>query len=194
MLSSLPVLALLVLGLLLFLLAIVFSVRGGGFTWPTIAVIGVAMLGIDLPAIKQLAVGKEGLSLELQNTLPVVEANADAIKLLKDATTGNAEQLKTLQEAVAQMNQHFSDLIARQNDALASLQDRAQPGPPGAPPAPAPSGDIGRIQRQIDTGRDDLAQKLGATKQSLDSLAVKNTAIQSQVNKLDALTKQLPKY
>jgi methyl-accepting chemotaxis protein len=190
--DSFPAYALLVLGLLLFVLAIVFSIRGRAFTWPTIAVIGVAMLGIDLPAIKQFALGKDGLSVELRDTVPVVAANADAINLLKDATTGNADQLKSLQESVAQMNQHFSDLIARQNDALASLQEKGPPGPAGT--GPAAGGDVSRIQRQIETGRDDISQKLGATKQSIDSLAAKNAAIQSQVNKLDALTKLLPKY
>ncbi len=187
--SSFPTIALLVLGLLLCGLAIGFSIKARAFTWTSIAAIGVAMLSIDLPAIKQLAVGKEGVSLELQNTVPVVEANADAIKLLNDATAGNAAQLKALQESIAQMNQHFSDLIARQNDALASTQEK-----PSTAGAPAPSGDLSRIQKQIDTGRDDLSQKLSAAKSSIDSLATKNVAIQSQVNKLDALTKQLPKY
>ena len=188
--SSFPTITLLVLGLLLCVLAIGFSISARAFTWTSIAAIGVAMLGIDLPAIKQLAVGKEGISLELQNTVPVVEANADAIKLLNEATAGNAAQLKAMQESVAQMNQHFSDLIARQNDALASIQEKT----PSVAGAPAQSGDLNRIQKQIDTGRDDLSQKLNAAKSSIDSLSTKNAAIQTQVNKLDALTKQLPKF
>ena len=61
---SIPTKILILLGPILFLIALRFSLRAREFSWPNIAVIGIAMVGLLLPSIQKFSVSKDAVSFE----------------------------------------------------------------------------------------------------------------------------------
>jgi hypothetical protein len=173
---------LLIFGPVLIVLALYFSLRAREFSWPNIAVLGIALAVLLVPSVQRLSIGKDAVSLELfQNS---VEPARDALAALQKANEDNRRALVALQDSVSQISIQYAELLAKQTSAIAALGAGAQaPAATGtAPQTPSVTGmqqDLSRIQ----TG---LTTSLNQAQQSINAAAPNNEIARIKIRDIDS--------
>src|SRR5207253_377455 len=153
---SIPTKILILLGPILFLIALRFSLRAREFSWPNIAVIGIAMVGLLLPSIQKFSVSKDAVSFEqFQNG---VSSSRDAISELQKNTEENAKAIAALHDSISEIKSSYSNLIARQNETIATVA-KAAPNPSGSAP-PVEHRELNQIQEDLKRSDAGITRKL----------------------------------
>lgn len=176
---------LLALGPILFLIALIFSMRAREFSWPNIAVLGIAIMALLLPSVQRFSLSKDSVSFEqFQNG---VATSRDAIAELHKNSEENARAIAALRDSLAEMKTSYTNLIAKQNDALAAVAEKA-PASPGMPPAD--SGHLEQVQRDLKRTSDGINSKLDQADRAINSFNANNDVAQRKIRDIDAAIRQ----
>ena len=179
---------LVVLGPILFLIALTFSVRALEFSWPNIAVIGIAMIALLLPSIQKLSVSKDSVSLELFQK--GVEPTRDALSALQKANEENSRALTALRETITDIKTQYAELLAKQNTAIATLVNKGDPTRTAANPS-SEQKDLTKIQEDLSRIQGGLAQKLEQAQTSIQSAGPNNEVARSKIRDIDAVLRSV---
>lgn len=188
---SLPTLMIIVIGPVLFLVALIFSLRAGEFSWPNISVLGIAALTLMLPSIQKFSVSKDSLSFELFQK--GIETSRDALDALQKSTEDNAKGLSALRDTMTEIKSSYASLISKQTDVLTATIQKGGTGN-AAPPTASETRNLDLIQEDLRRAQSGVSQKLDQADSNLNSFRNNNAVVQGKIRDIDAVIRQIPKF
>src|SRR5215213_6244530 len=100
---------LVIAGTLLFLIALIFSLRAKEFSWPNIAVMSLGIVSLMLPSIQKFSLSKDSISFE---QFQIADKSKDALEGLQKAAQENSNAIGLLSGRVDELAKVTNQMLA----------------------------------------------------------------------------------
>jgi chromosome segregation ATPase len=143
------------------------------------------MAALLMPSVQKFSVSKDSVSFEQFQT--GVGASRDAIAELHKNSDENARAIQALRDSFTEMKSAYSNLITKQNEALAALAQKI-PGQTG--PTAAEASQLTQVQRDLQRSLEGINSKLDQADRAINTFNANNDVAQRKIRDIDAAIRQ----